>query len=328
MATTQAVRRGGSLLLRALAVSGFAAAAWLVCTGAAAADEDHSDEAVTPPDAVTVVFGPESADFRHLPADARRTTLDRLAPQRIEPARVVPPVATVAPEPVLPAFEPAALDAAALDASAFDASAFDVATFAAVAFESSGFDAATLPVVTSSAPVAAPAAEEDGFGYSGGSANGYSRSGEASNTMPAPLYEAKVAAKAAALEAAEQAVAAAAEPSAEVVSGPVRADVRPAAPTTEPVQATTQVTPDAEVTWEAPAPSAPAPAPKQVPTPSAPTASSGSADSGSGHRGGNNVVASLADQANLLPSAAWSAERRDDGRSPGSVPGLPSTSPD
>ncbi|NUS65476.1 MAG: hypothetical protein HOQ46_17690, partial [Saccharothrix sp.] len=68
------------------------------------------------------------------------------------------------------------------------------------------------------------------------------------------------------------------------------------------------------------------PAPKQAPAPSAPTASSGSADSGGSQRGGQ--LASLTAECHPKPSAAWSAERRDDGRSPGSVPGLPSTSPD
>ncbi|MFE2753174.1 hypothetical protein ACFXGA_14375, partial [Actinosynnema sp. NPDC059335] len=54
MAAPEAVRRGGSLLLRALAVGGLATAAWLVCAGVATADEDHSDEATKTLEAVNL----------------------------------------------------------------------------------------------------------------------------------------------------------------------------------------------------------------------------------------------------------------------------------
>lgn len=292
MAAPEAVRRGGSLLLRALAVGGLATAAWLVCAGVAAADEDHSDEATKTLEAVNLTLGEQRTAIAELLADA--------APRQVPPFLLSAPVEA---EPV-----------------------------GAVPFIAPGV-AADPVVVSPFAPLAADApspTESYSYGYSS-SSSGYSHSGTVSNSVPAPLYEAKVAAKAAARAAATPADPAVADiPAAPTpVSEPVRTAVPPPAPTTAPpATAATQTASDTEVRWEAPEPTAPAPAPKQAPAPTAPTASSGGADSNGGHRGGGVFQASLIGQSTAKPLAAWSAERWDDDRSPGSVPGLPSTSPD
>ncbi|KOX13071.1 hypothetical protein ADK67_44650 [Saccharothrix sp. NRRL B-16348] len=296
------------MLLRTLAVSGFAAAAWFVCAGVAGADEDHSDEvaksldSVNVADPVTVALGEQTAAADLLaeavPADVAPYASVGVAPQPYESPSVggaelfAVDYATVASRPLAVTSDPAEPEA----------------------------DRYQEPYPTPGS--SSSSSDTGGLSYSGGYSSGYSHSGTASNTMPAALYEAKVAEKAA--RAAVQVSAPAPQPV--PVAVPARATVL-FAPTSLPAPAVSQVTSDAEVLWEVPEPSAPAPTPKQAPAPSAPTASSGSADSGGGgHRGG--VIASLTGQSNLKPLAAWSAERRDDGRSPGSVPGLPSTSPD
>lgn len=294
MAVPEAVRRSGSLLVRALAVGGMATAAWLVCAGFASAGEDHSDEAAQPLDAVNVALGEQQAV----------ATVDLLAdPLALPPLRFAtfdqPP-----PDVELHPFEGPLTDPAVVTATL----PYPVADQTYSAYSDDGYYYSDDP-----------SASGTEYGYSS-----YSHSGAVSNTMPAPLYEAKVAAKAAARAAAALA------PS---VPGPVAVPMTaPTLPTVlplavEPSSPASLTTPNAEVVREAPKPSAPAPAPTQVPAPSAPTASSSSsADGGGGHRGG--LIASFTGQSDPKPLTAWSAERPDDGRSPGSVPGLPSTSPD
>jgi hypothetical protein len=332
VATPFAVRRGGSVLLRTLAVGGFAAAAWFVCTGVASAGEDHSDEVTKTLDAVNAAYGgPEVAEADRLVADAVPPKVGPFAavtraPQPIESTQSF---GSVAPESFTSVEYLTAVELFSVDLTA--ATAADPAP-PAVLSDPATSESYRYPDAYSDAyPDSAYYPESDassgtgGQSYSGyGYSSGYSHSGTVSNTMPAPLYEAKVAAKVAAREAAAQAQV---PPSPEVrVTTPATVDVQPFAPITPASPVTSQATPNTEVTWDAPQPSAPAPAPKQAPAPSAPTASSGSADSGGGQRGGQ--LASLTAQSDPKPLAAWSAERRDDGRSPGSVPGLPSTSPD
>jgi hypothetical protein len=309
VATPNAVRRGGSLLLRTLAVGGFAAAAWFVCAGVASAGEDDSDEAAKTLDAVNVAHGEQQTAVADLLAGA--------VPHDVAAFQTV----AVAPQP----FEPPSFGGVEL---------FAVESRPLVFL----FDQAGLEATRYHDPYATTDSSSDtgGYSYSSGSTGdhssgysaGYSHSGGVSNTMPAPLYEAKVAEKAAVRAAAARAAAVRAQEPAPVV--PVAAPARGnalVASSTPPPPDLSKVTPNTEVLWEAPKPSAPAPTPKQAPAPSAPTASSGGADSGGGgHRGG--VLASLTGQSDLKPLAAWSAERWDDDRSPGSVPGLPSTSPD
>ncbi|MEU4769568.1 hypothetical protein AB0H12_40710 [Actinosynnema sp. NPDC023794] len=297
MAAPNAVRRGGSLLLRTLAVSGLAAVAWFVCAGVASAGEDHPDEAVKTLDTVNVAIDEQQTAAADLLASA--------VPAEVAPFTGV----AVASQP----FGSPTLGSSSLGGG--EPAAVESMPLAVMIDEpqpEAGRDQELYPESSSGT---------GGYSYS----SGYSHSGTASNTMPAQLYEAKVAEKAAARAAVVGAQASVA-PQPVAVAAPARVNVLPA-PTAPPSPAASPVTPNAEVIWEVPEPSAPAPTPKQAPAPSAPTASSGSADSGGGgHRGG--VIASLTGQADLKPFAAWSAERWDDGRSPGSVPGLPSTSPD
>ena len=304
MAAPNATRRGGSLLLRTLAVGGFAAVAWFVCAGVASAGEDHPDEAKKTPDAVNVALG-----------EQQTTAVDLLIAEAVP--RDVVPFVTLALQPSgSPSFGGVEL--------------YAVESQPPVVM--SGQAGADVHRYQEPYPTAGSSSSSGtgGYSYSGGSSSGYRHSGTVSNTMPAPLYEAKVAEKAAVRAATAraqvQAPAPKPEPVAVAVAAPARETVR-FAPTAQPSPVASQVAPNTGVTWEVPEPSAPAPTPKQAPAPNAPTASSGCADNGGGgHRGG--VIASLTGQADLKPMAAWSAERWDDGRSPGSVPGLPSTSPD
>jgi hypothetical protein len=294
VAIPDAVRRSGSLLLRALAVSGLATAAWLVCGGVASAD-DHLDEVVSTLDAVDLVVEEHQAEAAEL--------LTAAVPQ--EPVAIfkIPALAFTGQ----PVEQPPAMD--------------DV------------FPAEVFPVPVDDLADAAEYPEyPDGTDHSGSSGySGHSRAGSASNAMPAPVYEAKVAARAAARAAAEATLAPPVQapppqPATAPEAEPVTRHTALPPPTAPVVTQHSWTTANAGVTWEAPEHKPSAPAPKQAPAPSAPTASSNSADNGGGHRGG--LIASLTGQSGTEPATTWSAERRDDGRSPGSVPGLPSTSPD
>ncbi|NUT47039.1 MAG: hypothetical protein HOV94_06900 [Saccharothrix sp.] len=297
MAVPFTTRRTGSLLLRALAVGGLAAAAWLVCAGAATAAENHPDEATKTLDAVNLALGEQHSATAALLAEA-------------PPAHQAPftPV-TTAPQP-------------------FGSSSFDAVDPSAVFAVGVGLTEA-LADHPSAVPSAVPsdeyeAGDPDGYPED----DGYSYSGSASNTIPEAQYEAKVAAKVAARADAPTPLTEA--PPQATPPTPVVARTHPAAPMPVPLAtpglAAQTTTPEAGVIWEVPEPSAPAPAQKHAPAPGAPTASAGGADNGGGHRGG--VIASFTGESDPKPLAAWSAERRDDGRSPGRVPGLPSTSPD
>ncbi|WP_447004677.1 hypothetical protein ACRAKI_34675 [Saccharothrix isguenensis] len=333
MAVSDAVRRSGSVLLRALAVGGLATAAWLACGGLASADEDHSDEIAATLDAVNVALGEQqSATVDALLAD----------PLPHDPFG-------------LPAFDASDTSGGFGTSGTFSAFAVDFSPVDRplerplvadrLPFEflvPSSLDVRPTDDAHSDEPYSAPytgARPADPYddeyeythpGYTSGSSTHYSHSGAVSNTMPAPLYQAKVAAKAAARAAASApppapVPAAPPVPAAVVVTAPAGSDVLPQGTASAPPASRTAS--NADVVWEAPKPSTPAPAPTQAPAPSAPTASSSSsADSGGGHRGG--LIASFSSQSDPKPLAAWSTERWDDGRSPGSVPGLPSTSPD
>ncbi|NUT98462.1 MAG: hypothetical protein HOY78_41285, partial [Saccharothrix sp.] len=91
MAVSDAARRSGSLLLRALAVGGFAVTAWLLSGGVAAADDqDHPDVVSNPLDAVNLAIGRQQTATELLDALAARTPAD-------------PPAHVVLPAPVLTA---------------------------------------------------------------------------------------------------------------------------------------------------------------------------------------------------------------------------------
>ncbi|MBP2339590.1 hypothetical protein JOF41_005768 [Saccharothrix coeruleofusca] len=292
MAISNAVRRTGSLLLRAAAVGGFAGAAWLLGSGVAAAvSDDPADEVRAALDAVRQAAHQEQAAHQdELIAallDQRLPGPPRLAVLEVVPTEQVVPVEHPA-DPAEPEWEPVA-----------------------AGFHSVGLHSGNLQV-------------------SG-------RTGAVSNTVPPEVYQAKVAARAEAALALAPPVPEAtapvpppppahAPPAAPVRTAP--AEPAPAAPVAPAVPAVpdTPATPD--LTWENPEPGAPSPASQHAPAaPSAPIASSSTHDSSNGHRGGG-TVALLTAQSALQPATAWSVERRDDWRSPGSVPGLPSTSPD
>ncbi|ONI82429.1 hypothetical protein ALI22I_40795 [Saccharothrix sp. ALI-22-I] len=335
MAVSDAVRRSGSLLLRALAVGGLATAAWFVCAGVASAGEDHSNEIAKTLDVVNVTLGEQQAATTDL-------LLADVLPQHATPFTSAGfPHAHRPSEPPAYKHHPVGVDfhptnrPLVLDHSLavgcplvvdrppeFDRPSLDV-----------GFPPSQggHPADDDSYPGSYPYPYPDDDPYPDDteySHSGYSHSGSVSNTMPAPLYEAKVAAKAstrAAAAAASTPPAAAPAPAEALATAPTRAGVLPL-DVFVPAAPAAQITSNAVVIWEVPEPTAPAPAPTQAPAPSVPTASSSSADNGGGHRGG--VIASFTSQSDPKPLTAWSVERRDDGRSPGSIPGLPSTSPD
>ncbi|GAA1280645.1 hypothetical protein [Saccharothrix xinjiangensis] len=353
MAVPDAVRRSGSLLLRTLAVGGLATAAWLVSAGAASA-EDHPADAAdlsfpTSPHAASPSYADATTGPDLLPIAGASPASDLLSsPDLLPPSDLSSPSGLLLPPNLLPSSDLLSSTGAVFDGQQAQAagllSAAVPARESAVIFEIPQLAFGPRPVAETAAVNQALANEvffadeaftgedlpypedlsyPDGYSHSGHSHSGHSHSGSATNAMPAPMYEAKVAARAAA--AATPAPPAPAPP-------PTPA---PAPESDQAVEAITSLIPTApdtrttgnpEVTWEAPEQNVPAPAPKQAPAPSAPTASSTSADNGGGHRGG--PVASLTGQSDVERTTTWSVERRDDGRSPGSVPGLPSTSPD
>ncbi|CCH35370.1 hypothetical protein ABZ816_12245 [Actinosynnema sp. NPDC047251] len=293
MAVPDAVRRSGSLLLRALAVGGLATTAWLLGTGAAAAeDQNHPDEVSTTLDVVNIAIDP--------PRTATAELLDVIFTEHLAQPVVLEP-SMLAPVPVTPTV-----------------------------------DAGQAVHMASPVTVAAAVPDDEPTSFSGGTeARADTRTGTVTNTLPAPVYEAKVAAKVAARQAAQQPQDV--PPAPEPAPAPVQPVTVPQSPVTAipqyappPAQATSDDEPAAEplVTWENPEPAPTAPAPQQAPAPTAPTTASscGHDSSNGGHRGG--VIASATSQSGLIPPSVWSVEQREDGRSPGSVQGLPSTSPD
>lgn len=289
------MRSTGSLLVRALVVGGLTAAAWLLGSAvASAAPTDHSDEVANAHDVVKTAL----ATFHQHRDDA----LSALAPVR----------------------------------ESWITSVTDQVV-AGTAHTLTG--TAEQPVITQNSqpllPVTQQAAEDENSepprdSYSGGSFSGTSKSGSTSNSMPEPMVAAKFEAKAAVKRAelaAKEAAAVEAKPAAEPVTStlvPQRTfyAVTPSAPVSiEDVDVESYT----ELDWEVPTPTAPSPGPQPVSAPAAPTVSSGGHDNSGGTRG---VLAVTTAQSSLHPATTWSVERRDDGRTPGSEQGLPSSSPD
>ena len=299
------MRSTGSLLVRALAVGGLTAAAWLI--GGAVATASPGDPVPDTPSVLDVV---------HSAVGEHRTPFESFgSPDFFE------------------SFEDQRVDALAI-------SEHWTTAVAAAPVDLSFLDAARVPVhhedededVTEE-----PEAEEQFLDvspvYSGGLiSNGTERSGTISNEMPEELYTAKVTAKAAAK------LAAAPVPEPVEVVVPVVAEVVvpaavPAAPqwtipslhVTAPVVEVPETAPADGLEWETPRPAAPAPSPQPAPAPTAPTASSSAHDNSGGARGG--VAVTTSQSAPHQPSG-WTVERLDDGRMYGSVQGLPSSPPD
>ncbi|MFI9813061.1 hypothetical protein [Saccharothrix variisporea] len=291
MAVSDAARRSGSLLLRALAVGGFAVTAWLLSGGVAAADDqDHPDVVSNPLDAVNLAVDQQQTATELLDVLAARSPVD------LPPHVVVPAHALTAPALLTP---PDALSVPTLpvDMTPGDEPDEDVPVYYQ--------DEDTRDVE---------------YSHTGGT-HSATAPRTIANALPPEQYEAKVAAKAAARLAAQ---APPAEPEPAAPPAAVHQDAAPAqAVPRQPAAEPDGTTP----TWENPQPFTPTPAPQQAPAPTAPTSASASGHDGSqGHRGG--VISSYTGQDRFAPPTLWQVEQRDDRRAPGSVPGLPSTSPD
>lgn len=160
--------------------------------------------------------------------------------------------------------------------------------------------------------------------FSGGTQSN-TRSGTVSNEAPPEVIKAKAEVRAA-RKAAKLAAALPPPPpppTPPVVSVKKAVQLLPDLPVTAPAKA--EQAPVSDFTWTTPGPDAPLPTPQQAPVIATASASSGHTDNSGGTRG---VLAVLTSHNSLFPPATWSVEERRDASAPGSVPGLPSTSPD
>ncbi|GAB2824681.1 hypothetical protein [Lentzea nigeriaca] len=180
------------------------------------------------------------------------------------------------------------------------------------------------PVVTKpQEPADEPEDEGPVVDFTGGS-QGNTRSGTVTNKAPPAVMAAKAQARAAA-----KAAKAAAEAPPPAPPAPPAAAVKKVVPKLPdlpvPGPAKTEPSPKSDLNWSVPGHDAPLPAPQQAPVVATASASSGHTDNSGGTRG---VLAVLTSHNSLFPPSVWSVEERRDGRSPGSLPGLPSSSPD
>lgn len=314
------MRSTGSLLVRALAVGGLTAAAWLISGAvASAAPADHSDGIAGTPEAVKTAL----ASF-HQRRDEALSAFDRV-PQAIHESWttaladtvVTTTVHTLAAAPSQPGVN-----------RPLTQSSYPLVPAPSL------MPAPSLVPATDEATEESSETEPPRDSYSGGSYSSSTMSGSVSNTVSVPMMAAKLEAKAAAkLAAAAVAAPAAPAPAPETAPAttPVTSTVDPqwfarTSTTTTPISIEdVDVESYTELDWEVPSPSAPAPSPQPISAPAAPTASSSGHDNSGGARGALAVTTA---QSSLHPAATWSVERRDDGRTPGSEQGLPSTSPD
>jgi hypothetical protein len=317
-----------ALLLRTAALGGFTAAAWLLSGHVASADPALAEE---PPAVEITVEAPAPLEP---PAPSEPQAED---PQ---PAETAAETSTGTPDE--PSAETTADDSQALAApqpldalSPFaDPAEWATAFTASLTGQHPPIKHVPVPgVVVVPTKPGAPAEEDDhdydeddgpALDFSGGS-HSNSRSGTVSNQAPPEVVRAKAQARAARLAA----KAAAALPPAAPQPAPAPVAVKriapqlpdvpvPTAPRTEPVA-------QADLTWTEPGQDAPMPAPQPAPVTATTSASSSHTDNSGSTRGALTVLTSRNE---LFPPATWSVEERRDGRSPGSLPGLPSTSPD
>ncbi|WP_199444572.1 hypothetical protein [Umezawaea beigongshangensis] len=325
MARSGAVRSTGSplraTLLRALAVGALALSAWLL--GSAVAAADTAEEPGVPGRAVEEAFHlvgelpavldaswPVVAPFAPEPQSAAGITASTTAALGVfgDVADIDPPAPLPAPPPApLPVPPPAPTTAAPLPVRGTTA-------------DGTSGTAGEIAGPVSASIVLLP----------GGVSSSVASSGSASNSVPEPPL-ADRAAESGAHPAAEQVpqAAPAADPQPEARPATTADDTAPwfAVPDPAPLPVeTVQTAESGDVGWTNPAPAqqSPGPAPLSVPTASSAAAGSHHDNSG-GARGG---IAAVAPQSILDPPALWAVERRTDARSPGSTPGLPSTSPD
>ena len=282
----------GALLLRAAALGGLSAAAWLLGGTSASAEPEQ------PPAVEIIVETLAQAEY----------------PPQVESLH---PFEASAPAE---AFAPAGIPALSEDPAAW------VKAFAASVAEKhqpAGF----VPPVATKPDEDEPWEEDPGpvLDFSGGS-HGTVRSGSISNEAPPEVVQAnaqlRAARKAARLAAALPPPAPPAPPVPAVVTKTV-VPLLPDLPTPAPVRA--EPAPASDLSWSTPGPDVPLPTPQPAPVVATASASSGHTDNSGGTRG---VLAVLTSHDSLFPPITWSVEERRDGTSPGSVPGLPSTSPD
>ncbi|MCG8925579.1 hypothetical protein [Lentzea sp. CC55] len=278
----------GALLLRAAALGGLTAAAWLLGGTSASAEPEQ------PPAVEITVETPARAEH----------------PARAEFAS---PVEVSAPAQALALSEDPAAWVQAFTASVVEK--HQPAEF--------------VPLVATRPDEDEPWEEEDPgpvLDFSGGS-HGDVRSGSISNEAPPEVVQAKAqlraARKAARLAAALPPPPAPPAPPAPVVVTKTVVPLLPDLPAPAPVKA--EPAPVSDLNWSTPGPDVPRPAPQPAPVVATASASSGHTDNSGGTRG---VLAFLTSHDSLFPPTTWSVEERRDGTSPGSVPGLPSTSPD
>ncbi|MFD5829947.1 hypothetical protein [Lentzea sp. NPDC060358] len=302
-----------ALLLRTAALGGLTAAAWLLGGTTASASPDQA------PPAVEITAGAPAAAgaTAEAPAPGENTAVETTAG-----------ITDVAPPPV----ETAAAGSAAAPSLMDDPAGWAQAFVANVMDRHEPAKLALAPFVvppqSQSGDEAAEEPEQDEgpvLDFTGGT-KGTVRSGSVSNQAPPEVIQAK-----AQVRAARKAAKLAAElpPPPPPPAPPVVAvkQVVPLLPDllSPPAPAKAEQAPVSDLTWTTPGPGAPLPAPQQAPVVATASAASGHTDNSGGTRG---VLAVLTSQNSLFPTTTWSVEERRDGTAPGSIPGLPATSPD
>ena len=185
----------------------------------------------------------------------------------------------------------------------------------------------TPPVITQ--PAEEPEQEEPAdegpvLDFTGGSRSN-TRSGTVTNEAPPEVVAAKAQIRAAKIAAklAAEAPPPPPPPAPPVVVPKQAVPLLPDLPVHTPAK--TEPAPANDYNWSAPGPDAPLPTPQPAPVVMTVSTSTGHTDNSGGTRG---VLAVLTSHNSLFPPATWSVEERRDGTAPGSIPGLPATSPD
>ncbi|MGZ3141936.1 hypothetical protein ACVDFE_08060 [Lentzea chajnantorensis] len=335
-----------ALLLRAAALGGFTAAAWLMGGSPASADANPVEappaveittEAPAPLDPATPVTAPQPVQEQSPETAAPTAPLAEQATETLaatpagEPQPLDRPQALDEPQA---ADEPQALDASQLFTApslSDDPAGWATAFTTSFIEQHQPVDDVPVPGFVPPNRPEDPAGDDDHddgpvLDFTGGT-HSNSRSGTVSNKAPPEVIRAKAQVRAARLAARAAAELPAPPPP---TAAPVAVAVAKYVP--QPLRTFSQPTPQAEpapqqadLTWTEPGRDAPAPAPQPAPVTTTASASSSHTDNSGGTRG---VLAVLTSRNELFPPATWSVEERRDGRSPGSLPGLPSTSPD
>ncbi|GLY53928.1 hypothetical protein [Lentzea sp. NBRC 102530] len=273
-----------ALLLRAAALGGFTAAAWLLSGATASASPETPVE----------------------------------APPAIEITAEAPPVADITAE--------APSEAATAAPELLEDPAGWAQAFTASIIEKHQPEKLVPPVVEAPVVTEPEEPEEEGpaLDFESGS-QGNTRYGTIRNEAPPEVVQAKAQVRAAKI-AARLAAEVQLPPPPPAPPAPVARKLVPLLPDL-PVAAPQQTAPApvSDLTWSAPGSDAPLPVQQQAPVVATASVSSGHTDNSGGTRG---VLAVLTSHNSLFPPTTWSVEERRDGTAPGSIPGLPATSPD